>query len=265
MIKWQNEKATFYGKKEGFPSQEAYSLGIDNEKNLWVGTGGQGVCVFKNEAFLNFTEKDGLPNKDVTAFCELSNHTVLIGTQAGICSYNGTKINVLNKALNISDQPIFCIKEANDNTVWVGTENGLMLLSYANNEFRLLKKIESVQHVSLGSVFGIEFTDKATAWVVTSSDGLFKLEKNDSIHYAAPDYLLANDLYTLHKDNTNAIWISNTKSGVSKFDGKRFLHYNKNTELADKTIECIANNKQTIFFGTAENGLYALRNNRYLK
>ena len=61
----------------------------DRDGNLWFSTGGEGVYRFDGKSFTNFTSKDGLFNNTSTTIIQDKSGHILIGTNAGICKYDG--------------------------------------------------------------------------------------------------------------------------------------------------------------------------------
>lgn len=259
LIKYQGNKFTIFSEPEGFSSHQIYSLAIDHENNLWVGTGGQGLCVFKNEAFLNFNEMDGLPNRQVTAIFQLRTNLVLIGTSSGLCYYDGKKIQKIPEIPELNMQMIRCITKDIENNIWVGTDQGIVIIK-RENDFKFVKSITTLLDVNLEYVFGIIPMDDGSVYVALNQSGLFKINGNQITHYTAPAQLIKNELFTIYKSTNNNIWIGYMDGGASKFDGSDFTNYNKIDQLGTNTIECIKENKRgNLYFGTAENGLYCLR------
>ncbi len=58
------------------------------DKNLWIGTQGGGLLLFKNGQFTQFTTKDGLPSNVLLRFLEDKNQNLWISTFNGLTKFN---------------------------------------------------------------------------------------------------------------------------------------------------------------------------------
>ncbi|MCK5686275.1 hypothetical protein KAJ27_19230, partial [bacterium] len=71
---------------------------IDDQSNLWVATGGNGICVFDGSAWDSFTVESGLPSNDIQKICWLdqsktliaASKTGLVGLSDRISTYDGS-------------------------------------------------------------------------------------------------------------------------------------------------------------------------------
>lgn len=74
------------------------SIFEDNEGKLWIGTNGGGLNKFieKEERFIHYTEKDGLPNNVVYGILEDKKHHLWLSTNKGISKFDKTNISFKN-------------------------------------------------------------------------------------------------------------------------------------------------------------------------
>ncbi|HEV2482741.1 MAG TPA: two-component regulator propeller domain-containing protein [Puia sp.] len=79
----QHKKHLFYN--VGYPVRCIHE---DQDKNLWIGTQGGGLFLFKNGRFTQFTTKDGLPSNVLLRFLEDENHNLWISTFNGLSKFN---------------------------------------------------------------------------------------------------------------------------------------------------------------------------------
>jgi len=79
----QHKKHTFYN--IGYPVRCIHE---DRDKNLWIGTQGGGLFLFKNGQFTQFTTKDGLPSNVLLRFLEDKDHNLWISTFNGLTKFN---------------------------------------------------------------------------------------------------------------------------------------------------------------------------------
>ncbi|MBL0046870.1 MAG: SpoIIE family protein phosphatase [Bacteroidetes bacterium] len=254
LFKFMNNEFKKYSEREGFPSNEIYALGLDHENNLWVGTNGQGLCVFKNESFLNFNKFDGLPHKQISSFFELNKNFILIGTASGLCYYDGLKIRSINNIPEIENQSIHCIAKDKDNNIWLGTDDGIIILR-KTSKLEFVKSFPMINNINLGVIYGLVYIDH-TMWIATSTEGLFAITGSETKIYTSKNELTNNNIFTITKSSDNSLWIGYLNGGASKYDGKKFVHFNAKNQLANLTIESIVSNKRgQLLFATADKGL----------
>lgn len=264
LVKYANNQLKYYSEKQGLSSHDIGALAIDHENNLWIGTAGQGICVFKNEAFLNFNDLDGLPNKSVFCFYQYKSNLIFIGTASGLAYYNGEEILKLDKISQLTNQVIRCIISDKKNNVWIGTDNGIIVLDKTETGFSFKESIESIDNKELGYIYGLAADKEGAIWIATSQNGLFRYSKEKTEHFTAPSQLVSNGIYSIYVDDDYHLWISYLNGGASYYDGKSFTHFTAENQLGSKRIVCMNSNKNGIvFFGTSENGLYYKSKNTF--
>ncbi|MBK9799261.1 MAG: SpoIIE family protein phosphatase [Bacteroidetes bacterium] len=264
LIKYAHNQVKYYSEKQGLSSHDITALAIDHENNLWIGTSGQGICVFKNEAFLNFSDIDGLPNKEVTCFYQYKTNLTFIGTASGLAYINGEEVIKIENIPEINNQKIYCITADKQNNIWIGTENGNILITKTEKGFAYKKTIDFLDGIRLGYIYGLLTDQQGNVWIATSEKGVFKYSQEKIVHYTAPSQLLNNNIYSMYLDDSSHLWISYLTGGVSVFDGNAFTHLTSDSPLENKRIICINRNKNgVVFFGTSEDGLYYYFNNKF--
>lgn len=91
-----------------------YKLIIDKEKNKWIASQSNGLIKLRDFAFTYYTEKEGLPNKQVNAIAYDKDNTFALGTNNGIASYS----NGLISDSRLFSEFINDIKYDKDNNLW---------------------------------------------------------------------------------------------------------------------------------------------------
>ena len=76
---------------ESVSNNSILSLYFDSKDNLWVGTHGGGLNLYKDGKFIAYTQKDGLPNNVIYGIEEDSNGQLWLSTNQGICRFNPNK------------------------------------------------------------------------------------------------------------------------------------------------------------------------------
>lgn len=82
--------------------------------------------------------RDGLPGNSVRAIYKDSKGVLWIGTDVGLCTYDGGKIKRIKLPSHLSSNRVWAIAEDNAGAIWFGTY-GAGLLKYQNKEFIHIK------------------------------------------------------------------------------------------------------------------------------
>lgn len=125
----------------------------------------------------NITTQNGLPNNSIQAIHKDSKGYIWLGTNAGLCKYNGSNIDIYTTKDGLSGNKIWTITESKDGVLWVGTyDNGI---SYYDNgmftEFKLNDTIN--KHVRCS-----KYSNEYNTLVFGTDRGLI-VKKNDSVFY----------------------------------------------------------------------------------
>ena len=258
LVKYDGKQYHLFTEKEGLSSNKIQALCEDYESNVWIGTLSAGVCLFKNEAIVNYTDKDGLSDQNITSICQTSTGDYLFGTgNAGINLQSKEKIKSLSYIKELSKSNILTINEDKKGRIWVGTNSdGIFLLEKKNENYVLTDRIKNLNDVEVKTVTKIINSKNGDVWLATYGWGIFKIdEKGIVIQYSVNNGLSANDVLTIFEDNKGNIWTGSAKSGVSMYDGKKFITCTKDSGLAGNSVSAICQDKKgNIYFGTF-NGL----------
>jgi ligand-binding sensor domain-containing protein/signal transduction histidine kinase len=77
------------------------------------------------------------------------------------------------------------------------------------------------------------------------------INPNNFIIYTKKEGLIDNNIRALIEDHNGNLWFSNSRFGVTRFDGKFFTHYTKESGLSSNIILCILEDSRgNIWFGT---------------
>ncbi len=255
LIKYSKSGASFYGAAAGLQSNFINSLYLDNALNLWIGSD-QGVCIFRNDAILNFNELDGLPAKTISCIDQTNEGIILVGTAPGLSIYENNKFRTLSEIPELSSIEVNSIVADNEGRIWVGTVNYGLLVLAKKEKYYIQKTIEEVNGFALTYVTKIIKSKSGVVWVATYGQGLFKFEGDVVTHYSSKEGISTDNLYALYLDNAENLWVGTYQAGVFKYDGTSFINYTTTNGLADNTVYSISGNAAgSLYFATAEAGL----------
>lgn len=109
-----------------------FSMLADNQDNIWAGTWGGGVAVYKDGKWTNLMEKDGLAGNIVYSLAQDEDGIYWFGTNKGLSRYDGKNWHNWNIHNGLPSNDVYAIAINNDE-VWIGTRGGVTRLGFKSN------------------------------------------------------------------------------------------------------------------------------------
>lgn len=253
------------------------SIYQDKKQNIWIGTR-IGLELF-NKSKGTFTHNIPFPDSgqsniisDITEdsngilwlFCSISKQFLSFNPETRIFKPY-TYTNNLYTNMNWTGGCIMC--DGNEN-VWLGSEfEGVFCY---NKNADTVYKVEKLKHITrqVSTFLFDESNEKSNLWIGYDGAGLVKynLNSEELIHYTTgrnQDQLSSNAIYSLYKDNQDAIWIGMYASGVNVYKPNKLkfnsitIHGNSSRRLNQKSVLSIAQSQdKKILLGTDGGGLH---------
>ena len=207
---------------------------------VWIGTDGQGVYMYFNDAFSITNTLLDTPvyqiNDPVRTVYYDEEQTLWIGTKGGgilrIRNYSPEtnaavsfdRISISNSTL--TDNTVYCFAPGSANRLWIGTENGLNYYSYQNKQLKAFTVIADGKKVKY--VHSINELNDTTLWVSTVGEGIVKviLDKagsSPSVKSATRIVLddgrmASNYFFTSFQENDSILWFGNRGYGAYRLN-----------------------------------------------
>lgn len=207
---------------------------------VWIGTDGQGVYMYFNDAFSITNTLLDTPvyqiNTPVRTVYYDEEQTLWIGTKGGgilrIRNYSPEtnaavsfdRISISNSTL--TDNTVYCFAPGSANRLWIGTENGLNYYSYQNKQLKAFTVIADGKKVKY--VHSINELNDTTLWVSTVGEGIVKviLDKagsSPSVKSATRIVLddgrmASNYFFTSFQENDSILWFGNRGYGAYRLN-----------------------------------------------
>jgi ligand-binding sensor domain-containing protein len=237
-----------YGTQSGVVGCEL----LDKNGNLWFSISGEGAYRYDGKVFTNFTTKDGLCNNSVGTIIQDRSGNILLGTNSGICIYDGKKFKTYPVPDTLS---ITCMLEDKDGNLWFGTwNNGI----YRYNGKVLDNFLNSNRHeYNLGNnnqlILDILQDKSGNLWFSSwNGGGVWKYDGKDfknfvpsgdyyktnqdkrgsnniqnplnnfanSFFVPSRDYISDDMIFSIAEDNSGNIWFATRDHGICCYDGK---------------------------------------------
>ena len=129
--------------------------------------------------FLHFTHAGGeLPHDGIRVIFEDSRHDIWIGTQKGLCRYDGERFSVFDKVhFGVESDHVSALAEAPDGNIWVGTDDGIVVYDVQSGGFSPL-----APQIIHSRVYAMERDASGTIWIGISGEGVYRSDGPSQVH-----------------------------------------------------------------------------------
>jgi ligand-binding sensor domain-containing protein/signal transduction histidine kinase/DNA-binding response OmpR family regulator len=195
----------------------------DRLKNIWAGTSGSGLFLYKPDVdkFIQITDNLGVSGKSTVSY-------------------------------------VTSILEDHQNNIWVGTMDGLICMKRVKNEFSFsvfYTNRNNPNSISSNRITVIFEDSKKNLWFGTHEKGinLFDRKSNSFIKFQKKDGLPSNSIKGILEDKKGNLWVS-TNKGISEFNPalRTYKNYTKEDGLNSDEFHinsCIKVRSGEFFFG----------------
>lgn len=258
---------------------------------IWIGTDGQGVYMYFNDAFTITDTLLDTPlyqvNNPIRALYFDESRTLWIGTKGGgilrIKDYDPDTANeypdfdrLTANNSSLTDNAVYCFAPGSGDRLWIGTEDGINYYSYRNRQMKELsitadgKKVRYVHSVN-------ELND-STLWISTVGEGIVKVVLSVSgsspVVKSAKRFMLdkgrmaSNYFFTSFQENDSTLWFGNRGYGAYRLDlrTEELLPYRFDNIVSSQMVNdifAIHKNEKGYWLGTSSGLLYFHRNDLF--
>jgi ligand-binding sensor domain-containing protein/signal transduction histidine kinase/CheY-like chemotaxis protein/AraC-like DNA-binding protein len=227
---------------------------------------------FQRFAVKTFSAQDGLPAKNTTAALKDSRGFMWIGTENGLCKFDGytfkTFVNIAGDSSTITNNFINAIVEDKKGRLWVGTMDGLNLFDpIAETSKRFVHKENTPGSISNNKIWSILCDKQGVIWVGTDYGFNAYNEKQQGFavylpRENRPGFMSGKSVNAIVEDKNNNLWLGNWSTGLNKFNksNKRFSNYQQVQLPGQKNPNDVWSlalaDDGNIWIGTYWNGLF---------
>ncbi len=209
----------------------------DREKNIWIGTNGQGIKKYIEATgkFINYTPIQNNPttlsNGYITEIFQDKTNNIWIGTLNGLNKYIRESNSFLrifndpNKSTSIIGNSITSMAQDNAGLIWVGTSSGISrFYNPVSKFFYLTQNREHPQKGLMNSAVMAAYIDKKNNVWVGTYDGVDEIKKwNDNIarfkHVDGKTNTISNNFVrSILVDRKGIVWIGTNNDGLNRYD-----------------------------------------------
>lgn len=116
----------------------------------------------------NITVNDGLPSNSIKCFFKDSRGLMWIGTEAGLCCYDGTSYKIYNETNGLKYSDVWSIAEDNDHNLWLSLY-GNGLAKFDGKKFTYFDKKDGLINTCIRKVY---FSKKHNCLILGTENGL---------------------------------------------------------------------------------------------
>jgi ligand-binding sensor domain-containing protein/serine phosphatase RsbU (regulator of sigma subunit) len=191
---------------------EIKSFYLDDAKNLWIGTGGNGLFVRNRNGSVKRFYRSGDSGSDDIKDIEMDKSNIWLATTNGVIILN--KEGKLRETFNINNglphnsiNKIFLSKEG---FAYIGTESEK--LYKIDSSYNISHSIVSMSGSTRNKILSFAQSRNGAIWAATDGNGIFRFYNDSLTAITRANDLNSNYCYSLLADSDDNVWIGHTKA-----------------------------------------------------
>jgi signal transduction histidine kinase/ligand-binding sensor domain-containing protein len=264
---------TFENTAGGLRSDSIYTLFIDREGVVWIGTN-RGACRFDSASPFSQSLSESGNSNFVRVLYKSSGNQLYAGTNRGL--FVEREENWV-EAKNFSSKVVYDITENPSKQLLISTANGLFGFdgkqilagdargavnfqgkTYAAIFGRGVLQIENQTPIFANDSTTALYADDKNLWIGTAKDGVFVFDGKETKQEKSLESLSRAAIRKIVKENENTFWFSG-EAGLFRFENGELQALISNQDVRDVSI-----NGDDIWAATLKGGLFHLKFDRSL-
>jgi ligand-binding sensor domain-containing protein/signal transduction histidine kinase/CheY-like chemotaxis protein len=158
--------------------------------------------------------QDELPQSTILAITQTNDGYMWFATYKGLLRFDGVRFTVFDQKYDkdLKTNNIHSLYEDQNNTLWIGTNQGLFY--FKDGDFQAFTRNKELSESLVSVLYGGQNGD---LWVGTNK-GLFQIKNSQVKQYTAKSGLLSDTIFTICEDKKQNLWIG-TSNGLNCFKG----------------------------------------------
>ena len=244
---------------EVFQNQHIYSLAVDRDDTLWIGTNGGGL-VRHHAGELERLDL-ALPTGRITDLAPAADGTLWIGTYGGGLARldPGGRLEVLDSGRGLGGDVIFDVTLDPGGRPWIASYGGGVSV-WTGTDFEVYDRASGTLPVD--QAWAVLPTERGV-WIGTDA-GLVHLADGRTKLYTRADGLPHDRCISLLRDRDGNLWIGTYGGGLVRFDGQHFETLDHSNGLGSDSIWSLFEDREGLLWaGTLGGGLNRLKNGAF--
>lgn len=250
IVMMDDGRYNLFNLSKGLPSDFVHGLTEDREGNIWLATS-NGLCRYSGDRFVTFTPGEEQSSaKIISSYCDTKNNIWFGSISNGIHYFDGNKIIPPDSIASLKNATVWSIGQATDSTYWVGTTNGIALLSFTDKSVSY-----PIPLLSNKTVYSI-LSDRTGHFYFGTDDGLYFLNDTVIVNLASASGGKLPGVRSLFQDSKGVIW-AGTMQGLFYIENNKALSLSQKYNLPKVPVTSIAEDTEhQIIFSTYDFGFY---------
>src|SRR5258706_15990590 len=238
------KKITHYQSGNGFPDSTCWTSFLSNDGVLWISTEGSKL-LFRVDPFHGYINSisTGSVARD---FVEDKKGYLWVATRGnGLLKYDQHR-NLIKQYKNdpsnpfsLNDNRVTCLFQNQEDTIWVGTWNGIQLFNKATQQFSRIPDSLNLKD-SAGDAIITIFQDKqGLMWFGRWVGGLIQYNPKDNSfkHFysnaADSTSISTNTITNILEDRSGVLWVGSLGQGINRLNRETgsFRHYMSGSKI----------------------------------
>ena len=249
-----------YSINEGLPNASVNVLIQDSRNFIWIGTEGGGLCRYDGYDFYTFDQAKNEIGSSIKSLAETNDGDIWIGTDNGICNFNGIDFNEPADLDQIKTVEKLYVDQLG--CLWILTKNdGLFVYNiYEDSKSNKLIKLPLADTVSYYDITQDSF---GRFWIV-SENGIQILSKDEpyaeidlGVSYAIPKV----NVSSIHAGKEDQLWVGFEQAGAMLLSYDSLSCYSKRTynsyfdNISDKIVSVTIDKSKNAWLATTDDGV----------
>lgn len=218
-----------YTQQQGLPCGLIQSVIVDNQKQVWFTSRGQGIGKYDGDSLWILDDKRAILNDYIRCLAQDKQGNIWWGSRNVVTKYDGQGVTHFNVGKAGKNNMVNTIHEDHSGNMWIGTNQGIFCINGLQVSEYFVNEIDNLQ------VQAISSDAKGQVWLSSLNQGLLKYNKTFFTQYTTKQGGVRKKVTDLKTDDQGNIWIS-TRKGLIKFDGLDFIYFTTQEGLLDNSI-----------------------------
>lgn len=229
----------------------------DRAGDLWLGTDGSGLNLYRAGRFRLYTTGDGLPDDHVRALLEDRAGNLWVGTYGGVALFKDGHFTVYSTRDGLPNDTVEALAEDPDGGLWVGTRGGLAL--FKDGRFTTYTAPGGLTH---NLVRTLNWDRAGLLWMATDG-GLKRFDRGRFTTDGLQPELARALVQSIYQDREGSVWFGTSNAGLFRLSEGRFSRYSAVNGLPGDRVAAIYQDPEgDLWFGT-NGGLSQLKHGRF--
>lgn len=244
----------YFNSSNGLTNNPIFSLLIDREKNIWIGSNGSGVYKFFSNKFIYYTKLNGLDENYINAVSEDKSGDIWLALNShGLARLQSGKIinyqRGLKNSAGLIDNNINAILPMEDGTLYFGCDQGLF--HYEDEIFKTVSDpLINDKYIST-----LYKDSKNKIWIGTNQ-GVFTLKNGVVEEITKVNSIGGKGIHVLILciiEDKFGHMIIGTENGLVIYDGEKVVEFNaQNKFVNSRVLSVVMDSQKNIWLGTAD-------------